>query len=312
MHPLAQALAGISVLERGWLSSNNILVHAAGDEPGAWLIDTGHANHAAQTVALVRHALAGQPLVGIANTHLHNDHCGGNAAMQRAFALRPWVAASLLDAVRHWDTARLGFEAIGHHCERFDVGGALAPGDVLCAGGRHWQALAAPGHDPDSLMLFDAERGVLISADALWEDGFGLVFPELIGQPGFDDVGATLDLVDALPVKCVIPGHGPAFADVAAALGRARSRLAAFKADPRRHARHAMKALLKYHLMEVRQQPIDELLSWAASAPWMRQVLDAGAARSGQSAAAWCEGLLQELVAARLLSVGGGLVRDAA
>ena len=37
-HP---ALSGITVLERGWLSSNNIVVHAADDEPGALLVDTG-------------------------------------------------------------------------------------------------------------------------------------------------------------------------------------------------------------------------------------------------------------------------------
>ena len=43
-------------------------------------------------------------------------------------------------------------------------------------------------------MLFDAAHGVLIAADALWEDGFGVVFPEIDGEPGFDDVGTVLDL----------------------------------------------------------------------------------------------------------------------
>jgi len=34
MHP---SLTGLTVLERGWLSSNNILIHAAEGEPGAVL-----------------------------------------------------------------------------------------------------------------------------------------------------------------------------------------------------------------------------------------------------------------------------------
>jgi glyoxylase-like metal-dependent hydrolase (beta-lactamase superfamily II) len=37
--------------------------------------------------------------------------------------------------------------------------------------------IAAPGHDPDSVMLLDRHHGVLIYADALRENGFGVVFP---------------------------------------------------------------------------------------------------------------------------------------
>ena len=43
------------VLERGWLSSNNVLFFE-GDE--AALIDSGYVTHAGQTVALLEHALA--------------------------------------------------------------------------------------------------------------------------------------------------------------------------------------------------------------------------------------------------------------
>ena len=61
--------------------------------------------------------------------------------------------------------------------------------EPLRAGGRDWEVLEAPGHDPDSVMLFDRAAGVLLSADALWEHGFGVVFPEMDGEPGFEDVG---------------------------------------------------------------------------------------------------------------------------
>ena len=65
--------------ERGWLSSNNLL--CLGESPA--LIDTGHVKHADETVRQVRQALGDQPLADIAHTHLHSDHCGGNAALQK-------------------------------------------------------------------------------------------------------------------------------------------------------------------------------------------------------------------------------------
>ena len=35
----------------GWLSSNNVLIHATEGEAGAVLVDSSHVNHAGQTVA---------------------------------------------------------------------------------------------------------------------------------------------------------------------------------------------------------------------------------------------------------------------
>ena len=49
----------IQVLERGWLSSNNVLIRDTG---GCALIDSGYHTHAEQTLALLRHALRGTPL----------------------------------------------------------------------------------------------------------------------------------------------------------------------------------------------------------------------------------------------------------
>ena len=117
----------------------------------------------------------------------------------------------------------------------------MGPGQALQAGRRRWHALAAPGHDPHSLVLFDDQTGVLISADALWENGFGVVFPELEGEDAFDEVARVLDLIESLGAHWVIPGHGAPFMTCNAALQRARRRLESFRSDPARHARHAAK-----------------------------------------------------------------------
>jgi glyoxylase-like metal-dependent hydrolase (beta-lactamase superfamily II) len=315
-HP---ALHGLQVFERGWLSSNNVLAHGSGEGEcegeGATLIDSSHCLHAEQTVALVRQALQGrgEPLGLIVNTHLHSDHCGGNAALQRAFGAPLHIPEASAAAVRDWDPQRLSFLATGQRIERFAAQGVLRPGQTLRtgagSGARAWQVLAAPGHDPDSVMLFDARHGVLVSADALWENGFGVVFPELDGVDAFDDVAAVLDLIATLPVQVVIPGHGAPFTDVAGALARARGRLAAFRADPLRHARHAAKVLLKYHLMEERQQALPALQAWARDTPLAAQVWQRLGRPEG-SAEAWALALVRELCEAGALHLHEAVVSD--
>ncbi len=296
------ALEDVSVFERGWLSSNNVLLHGGGS---ATLIDSSHCLHAEQTVALVRQALRpGETLTTLVNTHLHSDHCGGNAALRRAFGARIVIPPGESDAVARWDEDALSYRATGQRIERFVHDALLRPGESLTAGAHTWQAVAAPGHDPHSLILFDAQDGLLVSADALWENGFGVVFPELDGEQAFDDVAAVLDLIERLAPRLVIPGHGAPFTDLRGALHRARSRLTGFVADPARHARHGAKVLLKYHLLEEQQQELPDLLVWWATVPLVQRLWQR-LRQPGGSAAAWCEQLVRELAAAGALRIEG-------
>ncbi|HEV2611429.1 MAG TPA: MBL fold metallo-hydrolase [Noviherbaspirillum sp.] len=248
--------ATMRVFERGWLSSNNILFIGRDDTA---LVDSGYATHAPQTVALVRHALQGRPLDRLINTHMHSDHCGGNAALQREYGCRTTIPASEAAAVRTWNQDVLTFELTGQQCERFTFTDTLAPGDVIMLGGMEWQVLGAPGHDPHSLVFYCPAERILISADALWENGFGVIFPELEGESGFAETRATLELIASLDVDLVIPGHGAPFTDVGAALKRAFSRLDYFVADPARNAQNAVKVLLKFLLLERQSIPLADV-----------------------------------------------------
>jgi glyoxylase-like metal-dependent hydrolase (beta-lactamase superfamily II) len=244
------------VFERGWLSSNNILF--LGRDQAA-LVDSGYVTHAPQTMALVSHALQGRRLDRLVNTHLHSDHCGANAALQRAYRCRTTIPAAEADKVRVWDEEALSYTATGQQCERFTFDDTLAPGDAIMLGDMSWQVLGAPGHDPHSLIFYCPEERILISADALWENGFGVVFPELDGESGFAEVRATLELIASLDVKLVIPGHGAPFADVEKALANAFSRLDYFTADPVRNAQNAVKVLLKFLLLDKQKIPLADL-----------------------------------------------------
>ncbi|MFL9963273.1 MBL fold metallo-hydrolase [Paraburkholderia sediminicola] len=257
----------IRVFERGWLSSNNVLLV---DDACAALVDTGYATHAPQTLALLRQTLGARPLDLIVNTHLHSDHCGGNALLQATWPCRTVIPASEADAVRDWDEARLTFRATGQTCERFSFTGTMAPGAQLRLGALDWQILGAPGHDPHSLMLYCAHERILISADALWENGFGVIFPELEGESGFAEEQAVLDAIAGLDVRLVIPGHGAPFTNVEQALERAFSRVAWLRADPARNARNALKVLIVFKLLEVRAMSFDTLRQMLDDAAVMR------------------------------------------
>ena len=297
----------ITVLERGWLSANNILFMGQHDTA---LVDTGYCLHAAQTVELVRDALGGRPLDRVLNTHLHSDHCGGNAALQQAW---PGVLTAIppgqADHVRQWDPYALSYTPTGQECPQFRADVLLEPGSCVLLGDKPWQVHAAPGHDPHSVVLFNPQDGVLISADALWENGFGVVFPELEGEAAFAEVAATLDVIEALAPKVVIPGHGPVFTDAPRAIEVARRRLDGFVRNPAKHALYASKVLLKYKLLEWQRIGIADLHAWVRATPYFGTLH----ARhfSDQALTDWLDALAQDLVRSGAATREGDMLRNA-
>jgi len=262
--------ASLLVLERGWLSANNII---GLDGPQAEMIDSGYVTHAEQTIALVRHALDGRRLLRLLNTHSHSDHIGCNAAVQSAFGCRIRIPAGIARSVEQWDESALLLTATDQRCDRFRHDETLAAGERFSFGGFEWQALAAPGHDMDALMFHCAEHRLLISGDALWRDGFGVQFPELMGlADGLANTRATLEAIGRLPVDLVIPGHGSPFVDVGEALKRAFARLAAFEDDAERMARNAIRACLSFSLMECRSTALDALPDYLEQVPLYREL----------------------------------------
>lgn len=255
----------IRVLERGWLSSNNILIH---DNGGCALIDSGYVAHAEQTLQLLQHALGGRLLVRLINTHCHSDHMGGNAAVQRAYGCRTSIPAGVAPAIAAWDDAQLMLSYTGQSAERFVYDDTIGAGDRLQLGGLEWEALAAPGHDRNALMFYAQEERILISGDALWENGFGLIFQELFGVAGgFSDTRATLEAIARLDIATVIPGHGAPFGEVERALATAFQRLDAYERNLAKLARHALKVMLSFSLMIEGRLALADLPRFLAERP---------------------------------------------
>ena len=306
MHAVALP-AGVTVFERGWLSSNNILLQGA---DSSTLIDSGYCTHAEQTLALVDSALQGQPLDVLINTHLHSDHCGGNAALQARYpALQTHIPPGHAEYVRVWDAAALSYTPTGQSCPQFGFSATLQPGTDLRLGDWVWQVHAAPGHDPHSVILFEPVSRTLVSADALWERGFGVVFPELDGDDAFDAVADTLDLIEQLQPAVVIPGHGRAFGDVSQALSFARQRLTGFAAHPAKHRLYAAKVLIKFKLLESQRMEHQALVAWAQATPYFSALL--GQHLAGGDMGSGVDQLIQDLVRSGAATVREGWVLNA-
>jgi glyoxylase-like metal-dependent hydrolase (beta-lactamase superfamily II) len=258
----------IVFFERGWLSSNNFLLR---DAHQAWLVDTGYYSHAQQTEALLKSVLHDRPLTHIVNTHLHSDHCGGNAHLQTIYPnVHTLIPPGLSKHVVPWDDAGLTYAPTGQHCPPFSFTKTICSGDSFVIANRKWTAFSAPGHDPHSIIIFEETNRILISADALWENGFGVVFPEIEGIDAFDEVNDTLDLIAKLKPKLVLPGHGQPFTDVESALDRAKSRLHQFTSSENKHSDYAAKVLLKFKLLEFQQVSLTTFIDWGCKTPYLQ------------------------------------------
>ncbi|MBL8397212.1 MAG: MBL fold metallo-hydrolase [Candidatus Accumulibacter sp.] len=261
------------VLERGWLSANNI-VFLEGEQ--AALIDTGYVTHAEQTVALLRHTLDGRRLTRLFNTHSHSDHIGGNAAVMAAFDCQVIVPQGIDATIAEWNEEALLLSPLGQSATRFQHHATIAAGDELELGGLNWRAMAVPGHDMDALAFHNPERRLLISGDALWRNGFGVIFSELLGHPetggGLLAARQTLDALARLSVEVVIPGHGAPFVEVEDAFTRAYQRLAMFENDIELLARHALKVIVSFALLERRQLLRAELPQFIAGLSFCQSV----------------------------------------
>ena len=261
--------SGMHVFERGWLSSNCILFD---DGTTSSLVDSGYCTHTAQTLDLIAAKLGSRPLDFLFNTHLHSDHCGGNAALQAQYChLTTVIPPGQSALVEVWDEAGLFYTPTGQLCPRFKFDQTFQMGSTIELGLQQWEVHTAGGHDPHAMIFFEPITKVLISADALWQSGFGVIFPELEGIEAFSDVASTLDLIERLNPSVVIPGHGAIFKFTPEILAIARQKLDGFVKDPVKLARHGAKVLLKFKLLEKQRLAFSEFSDWAANTPCLIQ-----------------------------------------
>ena len=143
----------------------------------------------------------------ILNTHLHLDHCFGNAWAAERYGVLPMA---------HEDDetllARMGEQArmfgLPFEVRSEKLGGYLKDGDVLTLGENRIEVIHTPGHSRGGLCFYIPSAGWLISGDSLFEGSIGRT--DLEGGSYATLIKSITERLMTLPEDTVVyPGHGP-------------------------------------------------------------------------------------------------------
>jgi glyoxylase-like metal-dependent hydrolase (beta-lactamase superfamily II) len=295
----------IRVIERGWLNCNQVVMLAPGDNV---LVDSGYCTHREETLELLasRGGLDRRPLERLVNTHCHSDHMGGNAAVASAYGCRITIPAGEAKNVAPWTAQSAWMQEYDQRADPFRFDDTIAAGDAFEGGGFEWEAYAAPGHDMDALIYFEPVNRILISGDALWEGGMGMVWPHEGANPFIDAARSALATIEELDPAVVIPGHGEPFTDAAGAIRRVRAKLDSFAADPAKNARHVVKVLFVFALLDREAMPVGDVAAYVGRVPCYMNLSTRFLGLGAQALAEW---LVADLERAGAIAVTDGLVR---
>lgn len=141
------------------------------------------------------------------STHLHFDHCFGNAFVASRYGVP--LCASQADEFL--------LQYMHEHCQAFGIpfkgkvepiGQYIAHGDIVTLGQEEIHVLAVPGHSPGSLAFYAPESGFVLSGDALFQMSIGRTdFP---GGNHHQLIESIHENLLTLPPETVVyPGHGP-------------------------------------------------------------------------------------------------------
>ena len=296
--------SSIRVIVRGWLNCNQVVLLARGDNV---LIDSGYCTHRERTLELLAGpgGLDGEPLERLINTHCHSDHMGGNAAVASAHGCTITIPAGEVKHVDPWTPQSVWMAQFDQKADPFRFDHTIAPGDRFEGGGFEWHVHAAPGHDMDALMFFEPRHRILVSGDALWENGMGFVWPEEGANPFIDAAVETLARIERLDPAVVIPGHGAPFGRVGDSVANVRSRLEAFAADPAKNARHVAKVMFVFALLDRGSMAVDEVAGYLDRVPCYGALARRFLGAAPSALAAW---LVEDLRRLNAVEVRGAIL----
>ena len=299
----------IAFIERDWLSANHIMFR---DGESATLVDSGYGKFNDVTFAKVDGVLEQwdhPSLDRIINTHIHSDHIGGNAELQRAHpGCSITVPVDEQPSLVNWDSPEQMLSYADQECERFAWDDVIEPGQQIQLGGEAWHAIATPGHDMGSLVFYSPKLRILISADALWENGYGFVPPQAIDPKPLAAQRATFKRLAELDVALVIPGHGPMFTDYSGALARANAKLEAFAADDMKIVKSVVKGMFIYSMMWREAMALSDVPAYVSRIGVHR---DYNAQFFRMSDEAYANWLVNEAVRTGKVRINGAILRAA-
>jgi glyoxylase-like metal-dependent hydrolase (beta-lactamase superfamily II) len=166
--------------------------------------------------------LEGRPLTTLLVTHHHEDHMGGAAVLRQRRGLvaraHPAALPLLAEGFAQEAYRRLAWGRPPR------VAALPVEGDTV-VGSLRLQALPTPGHAPDHLCFFEAERGWLFTGDLFLAERLRY----LRSDEDLDALVTSLETVARLPLREVLCAHRGPVRDGPAALRRKAEHLRALR-----------------------------------------------------------------------------------
>lgn len=176
---------------------------------GVVVIDSGPSKRYAQQMRAAIAKITQQPIVKVFNTHAHPDHFLGNAI---------YADAEIAASAETIKTIAVQGNAFSDNLYRMSgewMAGteAFAPSKTVAAsivtvGDHALDVLIMKGHTAGDLAIFDKTTSVLFTGDLVF-------FNRALTTPHADIDAwlATLTILEKLPFKTMVPGHGPVVND---------------------------------------------------------------------------------------------------
>lgn len=171
---------------------------------GVIVIDTGSSRRYGEQLLTAIAGVTDKPIALTINTHHHPDHFLGNQAFP------PDTLAATPETIHGIRTEGEGFSANMYRLNGDWMLGTevVVPTQVLAAGrtrvaGRDLEFLPLAGHTASDLVVIDHDSGTVFAAD--------LIFNRRAPTTPHADIPrwlAALDMLEAIPAKRWVPGHG--------------------------------------------------------------------------------------------------------
>lgn len=236
----------INFFERPFPSANTVLVRGK----QAVLVDSGFGSDLAATEQWLRQVDMSPPELSLVlNTHYHSDHVGGNFGLQQRYGL-PIAAhrweASMVNS-RNYEVGSANY--LDQPIEPYQVDRLLAEGDEIDTGDVTLQVIHTPGHTSGHICLYHTGAGVLICGDVLQSNDVGWINIFREGVSALQQAMDSISKLQKLPLRQIIPGHGPVINNPAEALENVMRRYEKWLTEPQKMAWHGCKRIFAYKLM---------------------------------------------------------------
>jgi len=266
-----EILPDLFFIERGYLNGNHFVYRSA--KP--ILIDTGYIADFETTAELINSlGVSLEDVRLIISTHSHCDHIGGNHVIQQQsgcdIALHR-IGKHFIDTRDDWST---WWRYYHQEADFFRCTVELNDRDRVSIGPHEFEVIYPPGHASDGIVLYNPTQKVLISSDTLWENDMAVITTRVEGSTAPYRMLESLQKLESLDVEMVYPGHGPAFADMSAAITRSKKRLQSFLGDRKLIGHDILKKIIIYTLLMRRLVPQNQFFGLLMTTHWFKETVD--------------------------------------